>query len=110
MNKYYPDRWLVVKISSSSGSHYRVFGSWYGGFANGDSWKLNSGIESVELDSGKYLFKGSSGSVYCCDSSSYGIHSYGHGVLSGLIATSKESGSNIEILDESTDWLSLEYK
>ena len=43
-----PDRWVVLKILSvSDGTFYKVLGSWYGGYANGNFWRLNSGIQRV---------------------------------------------------------------
>jgi len=45
MSDYYPDRWVVVKIGEEN--LYKVFACWYGGYARGDSWKLNSGITRV---------------------------------------------------------------
>ena len=41
---YKPENWVIVKINDV----YKVFGGWRGGFATGDSWKLNSGIEAIE--------------------------------------------------------------
>lgn len=107
---YFPDRWLVVKINSEQ-PHYRVFASWGGGYLDGDTWKLNSGITKVTLIDGVYHFEGSSGSVYECRENSYGATGYGHGVLSSIISRSlKENDVVIDVLPEDTNFLELEYE
>lgn len=64
---YTPDRWVIVKIQAEGqGPYYRVFAGWYGGFTQGDSWKLSSGIEK-SVDKGDYYeFYNTSGSIYKC--------------------------------------------
>lgn len=78
---YTPEEWILIKINSDD-PHYRVFGSWRGGYLNGDSWKMNSGVTSVEMKGDYYLFNGASGSVYKCHKKAYGIRSpYNNSVL-----------------------------
>ena len=105
---YYPDRYLVVKITNGDKFHYRVFASWYGGFAGSDSWKMNSGIESVVFENDVYKFLGSSGSVYCCHRETWGYSSYSLGVLSGLIDDIKGVGGEIEIVPD-CDWTKFNF-
>ena len=50
---YTPDGWMIVKITGTN-PHYRVFGSWRGGYLSGDSWRMNSGIISVKEDGENY--------------------------------------------------------
>ncbi len=46
-----PDRWVVVKIDNNLDTpFYKVFATWAGGYLDGDRWKLNSGITSMEYD------------------------------------------------------------
>ena len=40
-----PNKWVILEIEFKSGVEYKVFGSWTGGYLDGDSWRLNSGIE-----------------------------------------------------------------
>ena len=63
---YHPDSWVPVLIESEQyGKVYKVLASWYGGFARGNSWKLSSGVESIETDAdGVMTMPQSSGSVY----------------------------------------------
>jgi hypothetical protein len=73
------EHWQIVKI----GETYKVFASWSGGYLDGDSWRLNSGIESVDVDGDYYLFHGYSGSIYKCHKDMEGTNAYGAAVLSG---------------------------
>jgi len=78
---YVPDGWILMKINGPT-PHYRVFASWYGGYLNGDRWRINSGITKVTEDGGYYLFEGSSDSLYKCHKQAYaGISSYNRKVL-----------------------------
>lgn len=59
--------WVAINITSPEyGDIYKLLLGWYGSYATGDSWKINSGIVKVE-DAGDYwkVF-GESGSVYTC--------------------------------------------
>ena len=82
---YVPNRWVVLDITVGDESIKKVFAGWYGGYLDGDSWKLNSGNESeVEFDD-RWEFTGASGSVYICYKSAYGLNSYMTSVLSSWI-------------------------
>lgn len=76
-----PHRWLILKI----GDIYKVFGSWFGGYLDGDAWRLNSGIERVEDAGDHWLFHGFSGSVYQCRKDSCGSNAYGYAILNGWL-------------------------
>lgn len=67
MTKYHPDSWVILKITNEGVTYYKVLAGWYGGYANGDSWQINSGIASVDKVDGIYEFYGYSGSVYFCN-------------------------------------------
>lgn len=71
MYPYTPDGWAIVKIGGDT-PHYKVFGSWRGGYTSGDSWRMNSGIKSVKKDGDYFMFYGKSGSVYRCHKDAYG--------------------------------------
>jgi len=71
MSDYNPDVWVVIELSGTAiqamGNRYhRILAGWYGGFAGADSWKINSGIESIVEHDDHYVVFGSSGSVYYC--------------------------------------------
>lgn len=107
---YLPDRWAIIKLAPVDGSpiHYRVFGTWGGSYLSGQSWKCNSGIESIEEDEKYYYFLGSSGSVYCCRKGNYGFFSYGLSVLHNIIEESKKF-TIITEMPEETNWMELDY-
>jgi hypothetical protein len=109
--EYIPHKWLVVKIEGGKFPlTYKVFACWYGGYLNGDSWKMNSGITKVTKEENFYLFEGYSGSVYSCSEKRYGATIYGHGVLYDIIEKSKEAGVKVEIMPEDTNWLDISYE
>ena len=104
-----PDQWVIVKIeesgylSSSPGPLYKIFGSWFGGYLDGDRWKINSGITKVEEQGDYYYFFGYSGSCYKCHKKGYGTGtSYTSGVLQNVIDTieKRDDGSMISVLPE----------
>lgn len=111
MAAYTPDRWVVVKIEGKDiPLVYKVFACWYGGFLNGDSWKMNSGIKKVSKKKNCWFFDGFSGSVYQCYEGAYGTNMYGAGVLNNFIEKAKEQDTIIEVLDKDTDWKKLKYE
>jgi hypothetical protein len=61
-----PDNWILIKIVSPEETFYKVLAGWSGGYLDGDSWRMNSGVDRVEEDGDYYLFIGASGSVYKC--------------------------------------------
>jgi hypothetical protein len=111
MSDYYPDKWVVIKISMpNSTSIHKIFACWYGGWAGADSWKLNSGITKATLRGCVYSFEGSSGSVYDCHKDYYGTNMYGHGVLNNLIDKITKAGGKCDILPSDTNWLEINYE
>jgi hypothetical protein len=110
MSEYTPDRWCVIRIPGAKETVYKVFASWSGSYTGSDSWKLNSGITQATLVDCVWEFEGYSGSVYRCRVGSYGTNAYGRAVLDDLITRTYEgTGIDIEILDEHTNWASLDY-
>lgn len=105
-----PDKWVVVKVSEEQDRTYKVFACWTGSYTNGASWQLNSGITSATDRGAAYEFAGYSGSIYRCNKTRYGLHYYGSSVLDKLIKDAAEAGVVVEILDEDTDFLKLNYE
>ena len=94
-----PDNWVVLKIPDG----FKVFATWAGGYLDGDSWRLNSGIKEVEEDEDNYYFIGFSGSCYMCHKKRYGVAaSYGQSVLDKILDTKK-----VELMDEQTNFMEL---
>lgn len=94
-----PERWVIVRLLNE---YYKVFGTWAGGYLDGDRWKLNSGISKVEQDENFYYFIGFSGSCYKCHKKGYGTAtSYGLSVLNKII---EQGNGQIELMEDVDDW------
>jgi hypothetical protein len=107
---YTPDYWQAVKVTSTEGEViYKVFATWVGGYINGDSWKLNSGIKKVTIENNHILFSGYSGSVYRChlNESVYRATAWTQSVLNDLIRKAEQVGAKIEMLPFETNFLEL---
>jgi hypothetical protein len=100
--KTVPDKWVVISIKKEGEPDvFKVFGSWAGGYLDGDSWKLNSGIRHVYKEREDYRFVGYSGSHYVCNENHYGVvGSYNQGVLDKFIRSGREYGYEVEVLPE----------
>jgi len=93
MSDYHPDAWVIVELDSAEhGTINKVLASWYGGFANGDSWKLSSGIESVVFDGEQYTMPQASGSVYICHKDSERMSGIMSGIFSSFSKKAEEEG------------------
>jgi hypothetical protein len=101
MSDYTPDRWVIVEINSAEhGKIRKVLGSWYGGFAGSDSWRMNSGIEQV-IDQGDYYdIVGYSGSVYRCVKGAEGMSAYTRSIFENYKKELEESNmGTMEIVE-----------
>lgn len=110
---YSPDRWVMLSIKSSElhSPTYKILAGWFGGFATGDSWKLNSGITKVEEDSDFYFFHGHSGSVYRCHKKEYGLCGITSSVLTNFQHQIKDiPNSSIEVVPEDFNFLGVTYE
>lgn len=106
---YTPDYWKLIKITSDSGVVYKVLGHWLGGFAQGDSWRLNSGIKSIELDKATNTYRvcGTSGSVYTCHATCEHISMYMTSIIDSFLYKAYSDGRDdvkIEFISIK-DWL-----
>lgn len=107
MSEYTPDNWVVLKINHKGETLYKVLAGWSGGYLDGDSWRMNSGIVAVEKQAYLYGFYGSSGSVYWCHQGAYRLTM----ATSGMYNQLKEHfGDAVELMPEDTDWMSLDYE
>jgi hypothetical protein len=111
LTEYTPDAWVILKINNKENGEtlYKVFAQWYGGFAGSDSWKINSGITSVQLDGNHYCFSGYSGSVYRCHKNTYRTTGYGHSVIQQFIREAEGTEYEFHIMED-CDWLSIKYE
>lgn len=104
MNK--PDSWVILKITSKD-VIYKVFATWKGGYLDGDSWRMNSGISEVIETKKYYDFRGYSGSSYICVKGRYGASGYTKSVLDSIIKDGLKRGVKVEIMDKETNFKDL---
>ena len=101
---YKPDRWVVLKLPAG----YKVLAGWSGGYLDGDSWRLNSGITAVEQDGDYWLFHGYSSSAYKCHKDGYGFNSATIPIYRQMKNIADEKGMICEIMPEDTSWMELD--
>ena len=109
--KYSPDNWVILKLKAGKldSGIYKVLGGWSGGYLDGDSWRMNSGITEVKEDENYYYFYGYSGSCYRCGKQSYGLRMNNAGVYNSL--KEKEGFENqVTLMDEDTDWMNIRWQ
>jgi len=106
MTEYNPDSWVVIKMTHKEQTFYKVLGGWAGGYTQGSSWRLNSGIERVEVEDDMYRFYGASGSVYVCSKHGYGLRMS----IAGIWDQMKERFPDQVELLEDRDWSTMEWK
>jgi hypothetical protein len=104
MSKYTPDNFVVLEIVRENDTLYRVLGGWNGGYLDGSSWRLNSGITSVKEDEDYFYFYGSSGSCYQCHKDSYRSTMATSGIYNEL---REDLGDAVKMMPEDTDWSTL---
>ena len=112
MSEYIPDCWVMVSIArKGTAPIYKILASWYGGYAKGDSWKLNSGITKIEEDGQTYLFHGASGSVYRCHKDLYRMSGYTRGVCASFQKQADDTNGEIEfvLMPDDTNFMEIDY-
>lgn len=92
---YTPDNWVVLKIKRKEELTYKVLVGWSGGYLDGDSWRLNSGIVKIDKNGDYYNFHGYSGSVYKCHKNSETLRMNNMHIYEQL---KKKYGDNIDIV------------
>ena len=100
MSTYNPDCWVVIKITNNDEVLYKVLAGWGGGYLNGDSWRLNSGINLVFDHDREIHFHGS---TYICHKEAYGLRMS----TAGIFKQMQMSDVAVELMPEDTDWSKL---
>ena len=102
MSVYVPDTWVIVKITHKEEAPiYKILAGWYGGFAGSNSWKLSSGITSVEVDPDfpeQTHYHQSSGSTYVCHAGTYGFSFLTSSMFSSWVKDGLENNFTIEAM------------
>ncbi|MCP4437540.1 MAG: hypothetical protein GY810_01170 [Aureispira sp.] len=98
---YTPGLWVIIEITpKGKETFFRVFGTWRGGYLDGEHWRLNSGITEVEVDGDYYNFYGSSGSLYRCGKKAKGMSGWSAGIAEGIVQDiNSVEGTSAKILD-----------
>ena len=108
MSDYTPDNWVVIKFTQQvkSGNtgygrsekvFYKVLGGWSGGYLDGDSWRLNSGIVDVEETTDSFIFIGGSGSRYICDKTQECLRMNTAGIWKQMQEASEASAGKVKL-------------
>jgi len=112
---YHPDNWVVIKITEETlnssntayiegRTYYKVLGGWSGGYLQGDSWRLNSGINLVFDHEDEIHFYGHSGSNYICHKETYGLRMNNAGIFEQM---QLNGSAKVELMPEDTEWMKL---
>lgn len=100
MTTYAPDTWSILLFDSPTyGKIHKVFGGWYGGFTQGDSWKLSSGMKDLVDEWDFYSSLQESGSIYQLYKNSEKLSGYQLGILAGWKGQMQEQGGSVVIVD-----------
>jgi hypothetical protein len=105
MSDYTCDNWVVIKMKGDD-PHYRLLVGTSGGYLDGNSWRMNSGITEVNETEDNYYFKGSSGSTYRCYKESYRLRMNNAHVWNRL---QELHGDKVEMMSEDTDWMNMDW-
>jgi len=105
MSEYIPDSWVVLKIVNEDETLYKVLAGWSGGYLDGDSWRMNSGITKATIGGNHAVFEGASGSRYRCHRDGYRLTMATSGVYNQL---KEKFGDAVELMPEATDWMDVE--
>ena len=100
MTTYTPDTWSILLFNSPTyGKIHKVFGGWYGGFTQGDSWKLSSGMKDLVDEGDFYSSLQESGSVYHLHKGMEKLSVYQLRILAGWKGQMQEQGGCAAIVD-----------
>jgi len=105
MNEYTCDNWVVIKMKGDE-PHYRLLVGISGGYLDGDSWRMNSGITKVVEDAEFFYFSGYSGSRYRCCKESCMLRTNTANIWTRL---QKLHGDKVERMPEDTDWMKMDW-
>lgn len=110
MSTYYPDKWIILKVTDpKQGVAFKVLASWYGGFSGSDSWKLSSGTTKVKVETDRINLLQHTGSTYIVIPQLWGTSSYTQGILNSWLkrlSLTPELGS-VEVMDQNFDLASM---
>ena len=97
VNMYSPDKWILLEITTPDNQViHKVFATWFGGYTQGEEWKLSSGlIKGATKVDNTLILPQESGSTYRC--TRYGTSAWTEGVLKSFL---KAVPNSIKVLTE----------
>ena len=101
-----PDNWVMIKVINTHETFYKILAGWSGGYLDGSSWRMNSGVVDVKEEGDYFLFLGSTGSIYKCHKESYGLRMNNAYIWEQL---KERYPDKVEMLDENNDWKSFNW-
>lgn len=106
---YKPDYYVILKIQEKyKDVLYKLFSTWVGGYLGNDQWRINSGIESIQLQDNQYIFYGMSSSIYKCNKDTYNTSNYTKSVLDNILENiNSMKNITVEVLDKDIDFMKL---
>jgi len=105
---YEPNYWVILKLEPETEKEpiYKILGGWSGGYLDGDSWRMNSGITKCHYDEPWWYFDGHSGSVYRVHINAYGLR----GMCTGIYNQLKDKhGDKVTLMPDGTNWNDIEW-
>ena len=103
---YKPDNWVMIKIYNNGEPFYKIVGGWSGGYLDGNSWRINSGVTKVEETEDRYFFYGSSGSVYKCRKDSNMVRMN----IANIVKSVEDNPGVGMVMPEHTNYMELNYE
>ena len=94
---YQPDNWIILKVITEEESYYKVLAGWSGGYLDGDSWRMNSGISKIEMSNNHYDFIGDTGSIYRCRKNGEIVRMNIGGVLTAILKEFPDTVSVVKV-------------
>jgi hypothetical protein len=98
---YIPDNWKIIRIQykDADTNHFLAAG-FVGGYTQGRSWKISSGITGVANKTSEYVeFINKSGSIYRCYYSNEGLDYYTESVIESYRLEHEKAGDTFELID-----------
>jgi len=98
---YTPDKWVIIELTPKGGDAiHKVLGSWYGGYATADHWRMNSGIKKITRNGDYYEFHGYSGSKYFCHEKNTGMSMHTLSIAQDYTIRLREQGHSFRLLSD----------
>lgn len=99
MNQYTPDQWVLLLIESDTVRVVKILSGWHGGYTQGDSWRLSSGVTKMIEHETEYEIHNESGSIYHCQKTCEGMTGMTASMLENWNNQNKDGKYKLEVLN-----------